>query len=68
MIHTVKILFTVSFTLLLALGFQYLIVGVMMLHTMDFSSFTITNWIFETFYIVGSLSFGIIVSHEDNHL
>jgi len=52
-------IFNVSLAILIAIGMQYFIVGVMTLRIMDFSSFNIYNWIMEIVYLSCAITFSL---------
>ena len=51
--------FQVSLAILLALGFQYLIVGIFTLSTIDFSNFGFFNWLLQGLYLTFAISLSL---------
>ncbi len=52
----------VSMALLVAIGMQYFMVGALTMRFMDFSGFSVINWILEILYITFTVS---LVLRED---
>lgn len=51
--------FQVSLAILLALGFQYFIVGIFTLSTIDFSNFGFFNWLLQGVYLTFAISLSL---------
>jgi len=49
----------ISLAILVAIGLQYFIVGAFTMQFMDFSGFSIINWILELLYLTFSISFAL---------
>ena len=49
----------ISLAILIAIGLQFFIVGAFTMQFMDFSGFSIINWILELLYLTFSISFAL---------
>ena len=49
----------ISLAILVAIGLQYFIVGGFTMRFIDFSGFSIFNWILELLYLTFSISFAL---------
>ena len=49
----------VSLALLIAIGMQYFMVGAFTMRFMDFSGFSLINWILEIIYLSFTISFAL---------
>jgi hypothetical protein len=49
----------ISLAILIAIGLQFFIVGAFTMQFMDFSGFSIFNWILQIIYITFSISFAL---------
>jgi len=49
----------ISLAILIAIGLQYFIVGGFTMQFVDFSGFSIFNWILEILYITFAISFAL---------
>lgn len=49
----------ISLAILIAIGLQYFIVGGFTMQFVDFSGFSIINWILEILYITFAISFAL---------
>jgi hypothetical protein len=58
-------LLAICLALLVGIGLQYLMVGAMFMHTMDFASFTVVNWIFEAIYVIFLICLALKLELED---
>lgn len=54
-----EIVFSVSLAILLAIGLQFLMVGVFTFRTLDFSSFGVGNWLLEAVYLICAISISL---------
>jgi len=44
--------FTISISLLFGLGLQFLFTGIMFYSTLNFSNFSLTQWILQSLYLI----------------
>jgi len=49
----------ISLAVLVAIGMQYFIVGAFTMQFMDFSGFSIINWLLEIIYLTFAVSFSL---------
>jgi len=49
----------ISLAILIAIGVQYFIVGAFTFNTIDFSSFSLLNWILELIYLTFAISLSL---------
>ena len=49
----------ISLAILVAIGMQYFIVGAFTFNTIDFSSFSLLNWILEIIYLTFTISLAL---------
>ena len=49
----------ISLAILVAIGMQYFIVGAFTFNTIDFSSFSLLNWILEIIYLSFTISLAL---------
>jgi len=49
----------ISLAILIAIGMQYFIVGAFTFNTIDFSNFSLLNWILEIIYLTFAISFSL---------
>ena len=53
------VVFRVSLAILLAIGSQFLMVGIFTFRTLDFSSFGVGNWFLEAVYVIFAISISL---------
>jgi hypothetical protein len=49
----------ISLAILIAIGMQYFMVGAFTFNTIDFSSFSLLNWLLEIIYLTFAVSFSL---------
>lgn len=49
----------ISLAILVAIGMQYFIVGAFTFNTIDFSDFSLLNWLLEIIYLTFAVSFSL---------
>jgi hypothetical protein len=54
-----NLIFKITLSILVAIGCQFLIVGLFTFNTIDFSGFGILNWILESIYLLCAITFSI---------
>ncbi len=61
----VKIIASICFAVLLAIGVQYGLNGMVMMRDINFDTFTTFNWICEGLYITLAICLGILLGEQD---
>ena len=49
----------ITLAILIAIGMQYFMVGAFTFNTIDFSSFSLLNWLLEIIYLTFAVSFSL---------